>query len=71
MLVSTSIIEGMKTDHDREPTPDEAVGMAWWNSLSEPDRAAWLTRAGSARPADAWAAYKRFGDVDGQPRTKD
>ncbi|BAV52702.1 Uncharacterized protein MLTONO_p0232 (plasmid) [Mesorhizobium loti] len=62
MLVSTSIIEGMKTEHDREPTLDETAGMVWWNSLSE---------AGSAVPADAWAAYKRFRDVDRQPRIKD
>ena len=62
-------IEGMKNEHDREPTPDETAGMVWWNSLAEADRAAWLARAGSAVPADAWAAYKRLGNVDRQPRT--
>ncbi|TIL47989.1 hypothetical protein [Mesorhizobium sp.] len=49
-------IEGMKNEHDREPTPDETAGMVWWNSLAESDRAAWLARSGSAVPADAWAA---------------
>ncbi|MER8758115.1 hypothetical protein NKH69_20920 [Mesorhizobium sp. M0976] len=54
----------MKNEHDREPTPDETAGMVWWNSLTESDRAGWLARAGSAVPADAWAAYKRLGDVE-------
>ena len=58
----------MKNEHDREPTPDETAGMAWWNSLTEADRADWLARTGSAVPADAGAAYKRNGDVDRQPR---
>lgn len=40
-------------------TSDGAAGMAWWNALSEKQRAEWLSRANSARPADAWAAYKR------------
>ncbi|MER8377252.1 hypothetical protein [Mesorhizobium sp. M1406] len=64
-------IEGMKNQHDQEPTPDETAGMVWWNSLAESDRAAWLARAGSAVPADAWAAYKRLGNVERQPRTVD
>lgn len=62
-------IEGMKNERDPEPTPDETAGMVWWNSLTESDRAAWLARAGSAVPADAWAAYKRLGNVERQPRT--
>lgn len=61
-------IEAMKSEHDREPTPDETAGMVWWNSLTEADRAAWLAQAGSAVPADAWVAYKRLGDVNRQPR---
>lgn len=59
----------MKNEHDPEPTPDETTGMVWWNSLTESDRAAWLARAGSAVPADAWAVYKRLGNVERQPRT--
>lgn len=62
-------IEGMKNEHDREPTPDETAGMVWWNSLAESDRAAWLARAGNAVPADAWAANKRLGNVEREPRT--
>jgi hypothetical protein len=42
----------------RNPTPDEVVGMAWWNGLSEAERAKWLAAAGSAVVADAWAAFK-------------
>ncbi|MER8563212.1 hypothetical protein [Mesorhizobium sp. M0019] len=59
----------MKNQHDQEPTPDETAGTVWWNSLAETDRAASLTRAGSAVPADAWAAYKRLGNVERQPQT--
>jgi len=44
---------------EREATDDERAGMDWWNALSESERAEWLARAGSAKPADAWAAYKR------------
>lgn len=48
-LVGTSVLlracEGMKNEHDREPTSDETAGMLWWNSLAESDRAAWLVRA--------------------------
>jgi hypothetical protein len=28
-------IEGMKNQHDLEPTPDETAGMVWWNSLTK------------------------------------
>jgi hypothetical protein len=40
------------------PTSDAAQGMAWWSDLPEDERAAWLQRAGSDIPADAWAAFK-------------
>ncbi len=43
---------------ERLPTSDEQAGMDWWNGLSEELRAAWLKSACSARPADAWEAYK-------------
>lgn len=33
------------------------AGMAWWNALDEHERAKWLSAAGSAVPADAYAAY--------------
>ena len=37
---------------------DAAQGIAWWGGLSEDERAAWLRRAGSDIPADAWAVFK-------------
>jgi hypothetical protein len=44
---------------ERTPTEDEMRGIAWWNSLTDTERKAWLARAGSAIPAAAWAAYQR------------
>ena len=41
-----------------EPTADEAAGIDWWNDLTERERAAWCSLAGSAVPADAWALHK-------------
>ena len=41
------------------PGPDEQQGMDWWNQLTEDERANWLQIAGSAVPAEAWAAYQR------------
>jgi hypothetical protein len=38
----------------RKPTISEQVGMAWWNRLTEHERAYWLRVAYSARPADAY-----------------
>lgn len=43
---------------ERQPTPDERAGMTWWNGLAEPERASWLSAAGSAVAADAWGAFK-------------
>jgi len=43
---------------ERKPTTDEAMGMAWWNSLSEDNRSAWAAKAGTGVVADAWAAFK-------------
>lgn len=42
------------------PVPEEEpqVGITWWNSLQEPDRAHWMKMAGSAVPADAWQVYR-------------
>lgn len=44
---------------DRELTEDEVLGVAWWNGLTEKERAFWLQAARSAVPADAWAFWKR------------
>lgn len=43
------------------PTPsgDDLAGFAWFNGLIDGERSLWLGLAGSARPADAWGAYKR------------
>ena len=40
-------------------TDDERAGMAWWNALTETDRAFWLRVADTAIVAEAWAEYKR------------
>lgn len=42
-----------------EPSDDDRDGMAWWNDQDERTRAYWLSVADSARPVDAWRAYKR------------
>jgi len=47
------------TETEREPNADERAGMDWWNLLSKSARAEWLARAKSAKPSDAWDAYKR------------
>lgn len=41
-----------------EPTDDDIRGMKWWNSQPESERRYWLNVAKSARPVDAWRAYK-------------
>lgn len=38
-------------------TTNDEIGMAWWNRISEHERAQWLAIANSARPVDAWRAY--------------
>ncbi len=52
-------LEQDMADIAREPTEDERDGINWWNSLSEPQRLTWLNAAASAKPADAWAEFKR------------
>src|SRR6267143_6541252 len=48
-------------------THDDELGMAWWNALSERQRAKWSTIAGNTgRVKDAWEAFKR-GSVDQTP----
>ena len=43
---------------NRKATEDEAMGMAWWNSLSEVERILWANKAGTGVAADAWAMFK-------------
>jgi hypothetical protein len=38
----------------------ERDGMAWWNALQPFERAYWLRTAGSAVPAEAWEAHRRW-----------
>ena len=52
-------------------TPDDILGMAWWNALSEKERAKWSAIAGNTgRPKDAWEAFKR-GSADQPPPVDD
>lgn len=37
---------------------DARAGMAWFNTLTPPERSWWLSVADSARPADAWRAFQ-------------
>jgi hypothetical protein len=38
---------------------DDEAGMAWWNGLSERERAKWSALAGNTgRAVDAWKAFK-------------
>jgi hypothetical protein len=39
---------------------DDEAGMAWWNALTEQERAKWSAIAGdTGRAKDAWEAFKR------------
>lgn len=42
---------------------DAELGMAWWNGLTERERAEWMKRAGNTGvAADAWEMFKRGAD---------
>lgn len=46
--------------NERSPTTDEALGMKWWNALTEAQRAHWMARAGNTGVvADAWSAFRK------------
>jgi hypothetical protein len=51
-------VSELHTVRTREELADAERGMRWWNELPEYSRSAWLKHVDSARPADAWAAYK-------------
>jgi len=52
---------------DQPMTHDDELGMAWWNGLSERERAKWSAIAGNTgRAKDAWEAFKR-GSADQTP----
>ena len=41
-------------------TKDDELGMAWWNSLTERERAKWSAAAGNTGVAkDAWQSFKK------------
>lgn len=57
----TAVADGLTVEdlrNGREPTADEIAGMRWWNALTEAERSKWLSVAGTAVAADAWAAFK-------------
>lgn len=54
-----SPLAGIRPPSLRQATDDEVAGMRWWNGLPVAERAHWLSEAGSAVVADAWAAYQR------------
>jgi hypothetical protein len=39
-------------------TADEQLGIAWWNGLTEEQRAYWLREANTAIVAEAWAQIR-------------
>jgi hypothetical protein len=53
---------------DQAPmTPDDEIGMAWWNALTKQERAKWSAIAGNTgRAKDAWEAFRR-GSMDQSP----
>jgi hypothetical protein len=42
---------------------DDELGMAWWNGLSEAERAKWAKAAGTGRTKDAWELFKGHGAI--------
>jgi hypothetical protein len=51
------------------PRMRDELGMAWWNGLSERERAKWSREAGNTgRAKDAWEAFKARGR---EPRADD
>lgn len=55
------LIHFMQTEQAHKPTPDDIVGMSWWNALTPLHRAYVLSSAGTASPATAWAWFKLNG----------
>ena len=45
---------------DKGRSGDDEAGMAWWNDITERERAKWSALAGNTgRAIDAWEAFKR------------
>ena len=51
--------QGQRMPVGEHRTTNEALGMAWWNGLTEAERRFWVGRAGTAVPASAWEHYKQ------------
>ncbi len=49
------------------PLADTLACMAWFNSLTAAERGLWLAVAGSAVPADAWAAFNALLPAEDSP----
>lgn len=50
---------------ERKPTPDEKMGIAWWNRLDDHQRERWMAAGGNTGVvADAWAAFKKGVDTE-------
>lgn len=47
-----------KFDSKTSDLIDDEAGMRWFNAITPTERKRWLRRAGSARPVDAWRAFK-------------
>jgi hypothetical protein len=48
----------------KRPTADEAIGMAWWNAMTDRQRLAALYAVnpeGNASPAEAFSHWKKTG----------
>jgi hypothetical protein len=50
---------------EREPTDDELKGMAWWNSMTELQRAAAMQLAKAKTVAEAWDWQKQAWETEG------
>ena len=61
----TDYYEGKGKQLIENITVDEAMGMAWWNSMSEQARSEWATKAGTGIAADAWEMFKAESQAGG------
>ena len=59
VLDGISALARRTLDDTERLTADELASMAWWNGLTETERARWRQVVGLARPADAWEAFRR------------
>lgn len=54
----------MEQQYDREPTPDERMGMAWWNGMTPIERSQVLRQTATETdtpvpsPSECWEWWK-------------